>query len=325
MTEETLGKRIAAHRKRLGLTQDGLAEQLGVTAQAVSKWENDQSCPDITMLPKLVKIFEITTDELLGVERKPEPIPPVEPAPESQESTAQWRGNKVGVAIAIWLLLNGGLWIICEIMFHMEPSIWIMMLPTGALVFGIYGLLHRFSFFRLGCALFGGYFTYVMLARPRVMLNESLVLPILLMLFALELLLNSLRGRGFGVGHRHTSRMGENHCNLDGNYFDCATSFGEAQRVIQLPKLEGGTAEVNFGELRVDLRECGEIAEDCGLQLKCAFGSLSLYVPKNVRVTAENRTAFGAVQEHGTPNPEATAVLYLNCSVSFGEIVIEYL
>ena len=38
MTEETLGKRIAAHRKGLGLTQDGLAEQLGVTAQAVSKW-----------------------------------------------------------------------------------------------------------------------------------------------------------------------------------------------------------------------------------------------------------------------------------------------
>ncbi len=41
--EETLGKRIAAHRKRLGLTQDRLAELLGVTAQAVSKWENEVS------------------------------------------------------------------------------------------------------------------------------------------------------------------------------------------------------------------------------------------------------------------------------------------
>ena len=41
--EETLGKRIVFHRKRLGLTQDALAELMGVIAQAVSKWENDQS------------------------------------------------------------------------------------------------------------------------------------------------------------------------------------------------------------------------------------------------------------------------------------------
>ena len=68
--EETLGKRIVFHRKRLGLTQDALAELMGVTAQAVSKWENDQSCPDIGALPKLAEIFGISTDELLGVERK---------------------------------------------------------------------------------------------------------------------------------------------------------------------------------------------------------------------------------------------------------------
>ena len=66
--EDTLGKRIAAHRRRLGLTQDRLAELLGVTAQAVSKWENDQSCPDISLLPKLSQVFGCTTDELLGIQ-----------------------------------------------------------------------------------------------------------------------------------------------------------------------------------------------------------------------------------------------------------------
>ena len=66
--EETLGKRIVQHRKDMGLTQDQLAERLGVTAQAVSKWENDQSCPDINMLPKLAELFGTTTDALLGRE-----------------------------------------------------------------------------------------------------------------------------------------------------------------------------------------------------------------------------------------------------------------
>ena len=65
--EETLGKRIIANRKRIGLTQDKLAEQLGVTAQAVSKWENEQSCPDITTLPKLAEIFGMSVDELLQI------------------------------------------------------------------------------------------------------------------------------------------------------------------------------------------------------------------------------------------------------------------
>ena len=68
--EETLGKRITQNRRRLNMTQDKLAEQLGVTAQAVSKWENDLSCPDITMLPKLADIFDISTDALLGIPPK---------------------------------------------------------------------------------------------------------------------------------------------------------------------------------------------------------------------------------------------------------------
>ena len=50
--ETTLGKRIAALRRDKGLKQDELAQQLGVTPQAVSKWENDQTCPDITLLPE---------------------------------------------------------------------------------------------------------------------------------------------------------------------------------------------------------------------------------------------------------------------------------
>lgn len=62
---ETIGSRIAKYRKAKGMTQEALANEMGVSAQAVSKWETDTSCPDISTLPQLCKILGITTDELL--------------------------------------------------------------------------------------------------------------------------------------------------------------------------------------------------------------------------------------------------------------------
>ena len=61
----TMGSRIAARRKEKGMTQEELAARLGVSAQAVSKWENDVSCPDISLLPRLCRMLGITSDELL--------------------------------------------------------------------------------------------------------------------------------------------------------------------------------------------------------------------------------------------------------------------
>ena len=62
---DTIGTRIASRRKELKMTQEDLAVKLGVSAQAVSKWENDASCPDISLLPQMVKVLDITTGELL--------------------------------------------------------------------------------------------------------------------------------------------------------------------------------------------------------------------------------------------------------------------
>lgn len=67
----TLGNMIAQYRKNLSITQDALAQQLGVTNQAVSKWESDQCCPDVMLLPKLADIFGITIDDLFGRESQP--------------------------------------------------------------------------------------------------------------------------------------------------------------------------------------------------------------------------------------------------------------
>lgn len=64
--ESTLGKRIAMLRRQKELKQDDLAQMLDVSPQAVSKWENDQTCPDISLLPKLAQILGVSVDELLS-------------------------------------------------------------------------------------------------------------------------------------------------------------------------------------------------------------------------------------------------------------------
>lgn len=65
------GEKIIHLRKRRGLTQDSLAEMLGVTAQAVSKWERGESMPDVSLLPALARIFEVSIDSLFGIEQQP--------------------------------------------------------------------------------------------------------------------------------------------------------------------------------------------------------------------------------------------------------------
>lgn len=65
------GKTIFDLRKEKNITQEELAAELGVTAAAVSKWENNYTLPDILMLCALADYFQVTTDELLGRKTAP--------------------------------------------------------------------------------------------------------------------------------------------------------------------------------------------------------------------------------------------------------------
>lgn len=69
MKKQTLGEMIATLRKENNMTQLQLAEKMGVTDKAVSKWERNLSCPDIDSLPLLAEIFGISVDELIQVKQ----------------------------------------------------------------------------------------------------------------------------------------------------------------------------------------------------------------------------------------------------------------
>ena len=72
---KTLGTRIAELRKEKGLTQEELSKQLGLSSQAVSKWEKDISCPDIMILPSLAKILGVSIESLLTGEAETKYVP----------------------------------------------------------------------------------------------------------------------------------------------------------------------------------------------------------------------------------------------------------
>lgn len=63
---DKLARNISIYRKERGLTQEGLAQILGLSFQAISKWENAQTMPDISLLPQLSKTLGVSIDKLLG-------------------------------------------------------------------------------------------------------------------------------------------------------------------------------------------------------------------------------------------------------------------
>lgn len=108
---DTLGNRISALRKKKGLKQEELAAALGVSGQAVSKWENDQTCPDISLLPRLAQVLGVTVDHLLTGE-EPHKEARIVPAEERKDikdmmlriMVEEKKGNTVRVSIPMALV-----------------------------------------------------------------------------------------------------------------------------------------------------------------------------------------------------------------------------
>ena len=335
--EETLGKRIAAHRKRLALTQDALAEQLGVTAQAVSKWENDQSCPDISMLPKLAEVFDITIDEVLGVPSKEGHITEnstqeqVSPEPEkTAEQGGIWNAlRSPAAAFAFWLFLTGLVALIDAIRPY-PCDLTDIVIACGIFTFGLFSLFHRFSLLRLGCTLAGGAFVLNLVTEPGIVDMDWFVpLAAGIALLGLDLLIDTIRKpkgswKNMPDGHIPEDAI-KNICTYDGKRFHCSTRFGENDRLIQLPLLSGGSGDVTFGELTLDLSGCAEITHGCSIDLNCTFGSLNVLIPRKYRVETASHSAFGTVEEKGVADPGSETTIYLSCSVRFGEITVRHI
>lgn len=102
--KKTLGTMIAELRKQHGMTQLELAEKMGVTDKAVSKWERDLSCPDINSLPNLAQILEVSVEELMQI--KKEADTPVSKVSEIMEIAPKAVAMAMGIAVTVLTILN---------------------------------------------------------------------------------------------------------------------------------------------------------------------------------------------------------------------------
>lgn len=337
--EQTLGKRIVRHRKAMGMTQDQLAERLGVTAQAVSKWENDQSCPDITTLPKLAEIFSTSTDALLGIAEEPlvrEATVVREPA--SDESVHIRNGNwefkyehsrRGGILFAGFFLLVGVLYLVNSLL-HLDVGLWDIIWPSALLLTGINGLFPKFSFLSLGAVLFGGFFLVNSFVPMDLQLDSGVIVAVVILLIGGSLLLEALRKPKrpmFQFNYQSKDESSNTRCSYEVSEdgFEFNGSFGDLYQNVELPVLDHGEINTSFGDFTVDLSGVNDVTDDCHIEANVSFGNVRLQVPKKYRVVASSNASFASVEIKGNHDPNPVGVINLEANVSFGQISVQYI
>lgn len=353
--ENTIGKRIAANRKRLGLTQEQLAEQLGITAQAVSKWENDQSCPDISVLPALADIFGVSIDVLLGRVQMPVPTTPTnadysandcdedddnfdddeeDDDDDDADNTVCHKtfnvnvdgGNKGKLALfgmAAWFLTVGILFLLAKLL-EWDCSFWDILWPTFLLIFGIFGMIGNVGLFNLSCAAVGAFFLVNNLIPLPMELDKGILWAVIIIVCGLMLLLDAIRKKRkkFKISKSATPA---HECQVTDGFLYCSNSFGEESQLVVADRLTGGKISNSFGSYTVDLSGVKEIAESCTIEASCSFGELVLHIPKCYTVIHKSSTSFADFDIEGNPDEVTSRTILLKASVSFGEITVKYI
>ena len=333
MEQQTMGKRIVQLRKEKGFTQEQLAELCGVSAQAVSKWENDVSCPDISILPQLADVLGVSTDELLGVK----PIEPKVVIVDAQKNNKEadgkfsvsWDGGKDakkdGIWFAILVIVLGAAFLIQRVG-NLSFGIWGIVWPAVLIGFGVSWMVKRFSIFSLAVAGLGLYYLLFNLKVITFVLTWSVIWPSLLVLLGLTILYEALIphknkwcGVNFSGDKKKSSDYGENNGFVR---YDC--SFSDENRRFAAEEFSGGDIDLSFGKSELDLSNVRRVTPNAKLDVDVSFGTFDLIVPKTIRLYIKSDKAFGSIQMNGELNADAQQTLAIDGDVSFGALNIYY-
>ncbi len=329
--KETMGKRISDLRKSKCMTQEQLAQQVGVKAQAVSKWENDLSCPDISILPQLAEALGVTTDELLGRT----PLQEVKSENSETKSKAHVSvklrmSNVEKLAFALLLMGIGVIFLLNA--FHVIAlgegiTFWSVLWPFLVACMGIMACKSDLSPFTVGLFLFGVYMLLFNLGiiPAQYKLTWAMAWPVVLILVGLTILLKFLfpnwKRQGSIIEVDKSDPVFE--CTDEGGFLHIESAFSSQTKKVEPGTLfTGAKVDASFGSLVLDLAEA-EIQNGALIDADISFGSLTLRLPASVGVRAECDSSFGGCDcPPGDPN--APIQISLKGDVSFGKIEVEY-
>ena len=319
MSMNTMGERIKHHRKRLGMTQEQLAERLGVSPQAVSKWENNLSCPDISLLPELATVLGISVDELLGkgttvVEEKKPNI-----GYEFHWNTGffeKWNG----IVFPLFVMLFGGLWLV-NVIFHFDVSWWTLLWTLSLMYFGVLG-----GRYMLIVGLVGAYYLLSAYDLIHWSVGWEILVPAAIVLWGLGLLLDLFcfrkKKHRVNVSHR---KEGHREFQCENGRIFCEMSFGSDRATVDTDLLHGGEIETSFGQFTVDFSACKAVVPNCRLKVENSFGSLTLLVPARFRMQiAESENFFSGCTVKGTCDANPAGTIFLEFENSFGSLTVQY-
>lgn len=319
---DTMGKRIMALRKAAGMTQEQVAEQLGVSPQAVSKWENDVSCPDVAMIPRIARLFGVSTDELLGLGAS------VSPAYTSGSRVSGAHSSPSaahGIGFGLLLIVLGIAYLVSR-KINTTFNIWGILWPTVLFGLGVAAALEHRSAFFLGVAGLGFYYLLANLGQKMPFeMSWSVAVPVALILFGLDLVLKKLFPSFFDKEDSRQWDGGKSAVrsfSCENGFVSCSSVFCENILSADACDITGGRIKTSFGHCVLDLSAC-TFAPDTRFTIETSFGSLELILPRNVRVSSSVEAAFGSVDTKGHPDG-AGATLTLCGSTAFGETQIRY-
>lgn len=334
MSNHTLGERIKYHRKRLGLTQEQLAERMGVSAQAVSKWENNLSCPDISVLPELSVLFGISVDELIGKRTaSSDKVHEAEVVENDNKPSVSWEWGlskkKGSVLFAFYVIMAGGLMLVNHIC-NFDVSWWTVLWTLGVFYIGVSGLCNGFSVFSLTITLAGAYFLLSSYDLFSFKLSWGIVIPSVLLLWGLSLLIDVFAGKKWrkiksGKTTVHNNKKLHHEYSCEDGYLHCDVSFGEHRTAVVTALLRGGDINASFGDFTVDFSACEALTPNCTVDVDNSFGSLTLLVPNRFQVNIVDDDGFAAHADiHGFPSAQPQGTLNIKLDNSFGNFAIRY-